>query len=423
MQRCSNCWSTRCQTRSKLIVYTDLSDLKQSNIGATDAFRNEPGRVKVEGNKVFVYFTGDHNDLQRQIREGTASVILSSMMFGENLQEIVQNAVLLDIPLWYSEGLVAYIGESWTPTADEELRQWLVANPEGEFLDLIDDNPRLAGHAWWSYVAQTYGRGTIGNLLYLTRISRSVESAIDYVYGLSFAEVAAGWLAFHRERVSSDLANRQDLAAIAAPLAEEGLGSFRNKHRAAITELRLSPDGTRVAYVLNEIGKQQVFVENLATGKRERVARIGFRNAIQAADYGYPLLAWHPNNTELAMVYESRDVLYLRRLQPDTKEKSITEPLDPQFQRVYSVDYYNASQLIVTATVRGISDLFRYFPENRQSTRLTDDYYDDLAARRAVVAGRSGILFKSNRPDTALTRVKLGQCVAHRSDESVFPRR
>ena len=411
----------------ELIVYTDLSDLKQSNIGATDAFEVEPDRVKVEGNKVFVYFDGDHDALERQIREGTASVILSSMMFGENLQEIVQNAVLLDIPLWYSEGLVAYVGEAWSPRADEDLRQWLLANPEGELLDLIDDRPRLAGHAWWNYVAQTYGRGTVGNLLYLTRISRSVESAIDYVYGLTFGEVADGWLAYHRDRLASDLAGRQDLDGLGregARLGTDSLandvavapagaassvlsGAFRNKHRARVTQLRLSPDGQRVAYVLNEIGKQQVFVEDLATGKRTRVMRVGYRNAIQAADYNYPLLAWHPDNVELGVVYESRDVLYLRRLRPGTNERALTEPLDPQLQRVYSIDYVNASQLVLAATVRGISDLFYYYPETRQSTRLTDDYYDDLDARRAVVAGRPGTMFRSNRPDTLLTRVQL----------------
>ncbi len=390
----------------ELIVYTDVSDLKQSNIGVTDAFQTQPGRVKVEGNKVFVYFDGDHDELQRQIREGTASVILSSMMFGENLQEIVQNAVLLDIPLWYSEGLVAFVGESWTPDADERLRQYLAAEPKADFEDLIAYDPRLAGHSWWHYVAQTYGRGTIGNLLYLTRISRSVESAIDYVYGLSFDEVAAGWLAYQRDRVNADLANRQAFEEGGAVRGIEP-GAFRNKHRAEITQMRISPDGQRVAYVINEIGKQQVYVEDLGTGKRERILRVGYRNAIQATDYGYPILAWNPNNTELAIVYEERDVLYLSRTTPGTKAKAVTEPLDPQFQRVYSVDYFNPAQLLVSATVRGITDLYRYYPENRQSTRITDDYYNELDARRVVMGGQAGIVFKSNRTDTLLARAKL----------------
>ena len=437
----------------ELIVYTDLSDLKQSNIGADDAFRSETGRVKVEGNKVFVYFDGDHRDLARQVREGTASVILSSMMFGENLQEIVQNAVLLDIPLWFSEGLVAYVGEAWTPAADEELRQYLLANPKHGFEEAIVERPRLAGHAWWRYITQTYGEGTVGNLLYLTRISRSVENAIDYVYSLSFDEVAEGWEAYYRQAVTADVRGRQPtlsrvpgtrparLGAAGTPgaegrardtatasaktrrggrmtrIARRGSGSaFKNRHRARVSAMRISPDGKRVAYALNEIGRQEVFVEDLATGERRRVLKVGYRNAIQATDYGYPLLAWNPNNRELGIVYERRDVVQFKRVyagpDPDGDldgdgTRAITEPFDPQFQRVYSVDYQNASSLVVSGGVRGVTDIYRYFPETRQSTRLTDDYYNELDVRRGAVAGLPGTFFVSNRPDTALGRVPL----------------
>ena len=382
----------------ELIVYTDLSDLKQSNIGADDAFRNEQGRVKVVGNKVFVHFDGDHRELERQIREGTASVILSSMMFGENLQEIVQNAVLLDIPQWYSEGLVAYVGERWTTAADEDLRHYLALHPKATFEDLMVRRPRLAGHAWWYYIAQTYGESTLGNLLYLTRISRSVENAIDYVYALSFEEVAEGWDNHFRRRVDTDVAGRQGLTPGR---------SFKNKHRATVTELRVSPDGRRVAYALNEIGRQRVFVEDLTTGKRKLVLRVGYRNAIQATDLRYPLLAWNPNNDELGIVYEERDVVQFRRVYFDGETRPVTEPFDPQFQRVYDLDYANASQLVVSAAVRGITDVYRYFVETRQSARLTDDYYNELGVRRGQLAGMTGTLYTSNRVDTSVRRVKL----------------
>ncbi|MFK8057297.1 MAG: hypothetical protein AB8F78_14330 [Saprospiraceae bacterium] len=389
----------------ELVVYTDLSDLKQSNIGADDSFRNQPGRVKIVDNKIFVYFDGDHQDLERQIREGTASVILSSMMFGENLQEIVQNAVLLDIPLWYSEGLVAYCGDNWTVDADERLRQFLQSRPDAEFLELVGYDPRLAGHSWWNYLSMTYGEGTVGNLLYLTRISRSVENAIDYIYAISFEELSEGWEAYYREQVLVDAANRQSIAGLVS--GGQAVGSIKNRHKANITQLQLSPDGTRVAYVINEIGKQQVFVEDLATGKRERVLKVGYRNAIQATDYRYPLLSWNPNNTELGIIYERRDVLQFARVYPGTKDKPFVEPIDPQFQRIYAMDYSNSSQLILSGGVRGITDIYKYFIETRQSGRLTDDYYNELEVTRGIVGGMPGIFYTSNRPDTALTRVKL----------------
>jgi hypothetical protein len=72
----------RVNDKIEIIVYTDLSDLKQSNIGSEEAFTNATGRTKIFGNKIFVYFNGDHQDLRTQIREGIAGVYLESMLFG-----------------------------------------------------------------------------------------------------------------------------------------------------------------------------------------------------------------------------------------------------------------------------------------------------------------------------------------------------
>ena len=95
--------------RVDIIIYNNLSDLKQSNIGVSVEQENAGGTTKIIGNKMFVYFNGDHNDLLRQIREGIAKISLDNMMFGSNIQEVLQNAVLLNLPPWFTEGLASYI--------------------------------------------------------------------------------------------------------------------------------------------------------------------------------------------------------------------------------------------------------------------------------------------------------------------------
>src|SRR5690606_36211526 len=77
----------RMSDKIEIIVYTDLTDLKQSNIGSEEAFINTGGQTKIVENKIFVYFKGDHNHLRTQIREGIATVYLNAMLFGSNLQE------------------------------------------------------------------------------------------------------------------------------------------------------------------------------------------------------------------------------------------------------------------------------------------------------------------------------------------------
>ena len=110
-----------------LIVYSDLTDLKMSNIGTTEVFGNTGGVTKILSNKIFVYFNGSHDDLRRQIREGIARVFINKMLFGDNLQEVVQNAVLMNLPSWFTEGIVAYVAEEWNTEQDNRLRDAILS--------------------------------------------------------------------------------------------------------------------------------------------------------------------------------------------------------------------------------------------------------------------------------------------------------
>jgi hypothetical protein len=95
----------RMNEKVQIVVYADLTDFKQSNIGQEEVFGNVAGQTKIIGNSLFVYYDGDHSHLRKQIREGIASVYLNTMLFGANFQEVIQNAVSLNLPLWFTQGL------------------------------------------------------------------------------------------------------------------------------------------------------------------------------------------------------------------------------------------------------------------------------------------------------------------------------
>jgi hypothetical protein len=198
----------RINDKIQIIVYTDITDLKQSNIGSEEAFSNTVGQTKIVGNKVFVYFNGDHNNLRRQIREGIASVYLNAMLFGSNLQEIVQNAVMLNLPGWFKEGLVSYVGRSWTTDLDNELRDYIMSESFEGFELLAEENPKLAGHSLWYFISENYGRSTVSNLLYLTRINRSIESGFLYVLGTPYQAVGDSWALYFKRRYESEKQGR-----------------------------------------------------------------------------------------------------------------------------------------------------------------------------------------------------------------------
>ncbi|HMO37834.1 MAG TPA: hypothetical protein PKC76_08665 [Saprospiraceae bacterium] len=384
----------RLNEKIQIIVYTDLSDLKQSNIGSDETFNNIGGQTKIIGNKVFVYFDGNHKNLRRQVREGIASVYLDAMLFGSNLQEIVQNAVMLNLPPWFKDGLASYAGEAWNSDLDNQLRDAILHKNFVNFERFADTNPQLAGHALWYYISENFGKSTVSNLLYLTRINRSIESGFLYVLGSSYEVLTESWTQYFKKRYLAEDGQRE------APAGQEI--TFKNKRNLPITQLRLSPDGKQVAYILNEIGRSKIYIHDIQSGDRQMIMRDGFRNPFQATDYNYPIIAWSPTGQEMAILIEKRDQPKLIVYNLKTG-KTRTEDLSTQFQRVNSMEYIDPNALVFSATVRGFSDIYIYYQNTRQSQRITNDFYDDLDATVVNIRNRKGILFASNRPDSLLT--------------------
>ena len=384
----------------ELIIYTDLTDMKQSNLGIEEQFTGQGGITKVIENKIFLYFNGDHNDLRKSLREGIASVYISSMLHGNNLQEIVQNAVLLNLPDWFQEGLVSYIGEEWNPQIESSLKDYFTSpkNEKKDFIHLAKINPRLAGHSMWNFLASYYGRSSISNILYLTRINRSLENGLLYVLGIDSKELAYQWLNYYEKKF--DLQNASDTTF------HNDLNLSKQKWNIPIGQMRLSPHGHKLAYSINDHGRIRVILYDMDSGDKQVILRYGIRNYEQETDLNYPLLAWAKDGNELSIFFEVRDIVYLSTYDFNT-DQVITDKLSPEYQRVYDVDYWSPDTLLLAASNDGLSDLFLYVPYTRQSIRLTEDFYDDLDATVVYLKDKRYALFSSNRKSEELRKMGL----------------
>ena len=276
----------------EIIVYTDLSDMKQSNIGLDEAFTNQHGETVVQGDKMMVYFDGDHQHLRRQIKEGIAHIYMNSILFGSSLQEIVQNAILLNLPSWFTEGIISYAGNEWESDIDDELRDLLDTKFYTRFEKLAKDHPRVAGYSFWNYIDKTFGSATIANIIYLTRISRSLENSFLFILGVDFEVIKDDWYRFYRKNYEGEKAQ---LTAT----SELNKLKLKNKKGVPISTFRISPDGNYLAYITNDKGKSKLYLRNLETGQEKKWLSVGTKNLFQESDYNYPLITWHPNYPEL----------------------------------------------------------------------------------------------------------------------------
>ena len=394
-----NIMEHRINDKVEIIVFLDVSDMKQSNIGYEETFVNVTDQTKTVGNKMFVYFDGNHKNLRRQIREGIADVFLNSMFSSGSLQEMVQSAIKLHVPTWYERGIISYAGVAWDELIDDELRD-IWNRKKGKFKDfdkISDEYPKIAGHSFWYFIDQMYGKSTIANLLYLTRINRDLDESFLFVLGIKFDSVVEEWKNFYEAKYAKEEnvfeVSNQEL-------------DLKNKDHAPVSLLKFSPDGNFLAYAHNHLGAIEVRVRDMTSGEEKRFFKYGYKNNSQETDYNYPLLAWSKDGTEITVVYEHRDKIRLRKILLATEEY-IEQTIPENFHRVFSVDYINDLDYLLSASTDGYSDLYLYQTKSRGNTRLTEDFYDDLDATYVEIDGIPGALFSSNRTNTKATTEKI----------------
>ncbi|MEO8734437.1 MAG: hypothetical protein ABI373_08905, partial [Flavobacteriales bacterium] len=377
--------------RVQFVVYNSQSDFRQSNVGITDDEQyNIGGVTRIVGTKVFVYNEGDRALLDRQVRSGIAQLIIDQMMFGGNWREVLKNSTLMNLPPWYTKGVVNYVTGPWSAEDESRVRDGVLSGRYAKFNRLEGKDAELAGQALWSYVADVYGPAVIPNILYMTRVSRNPDSGFLYVLGVSLKELTTECFGQYKSRYMEQDRLRSD------PKTTEL--KVKTRKTRSYSQFKMSPDGSHAAWVSNELGQYKVWIYDTATKKVKKIAK-GEKKIDRIIDTSYPVLAWHPTSGALTWTTERKGELYLNTYTLDDK-KTVRKPvfmLDKILSMAYSADGRN---MIFSGVREGRTDLYLYYVIGNRQEQLTDDQYDDLDPAFAD-QGRS-IIFSSDRPDDTL---------------------
>lgn len=372
-----------------VIVYNNQNDFKQSNIGlATEETGNIGGVTKIIGDKIFIYFTGSKADLDRQIRAALAELMVDQMMYGGRTRDVVRNSTLLVLPDWFKSGLIAYLSEGWNSYIDNSVMDAIKNDRFLKFNRLTGKDAVMAGHAMWYYVADTYGEAVIPNLLYMTKVTRNANNAFVYVLGTSVENLTFDLTTvFGKRFVDFRDSTRKN------PNTESVLK--KQKKSRHYYQLKVSPDGQKIAYATSELGQYKVWLNTIGEKKSKRLLKLNPKLE-RLEDNSYPLLGWHPNNSVLAMIYERKNILKLHLYNIDDKE--INKRNITGFEKINSYSFSHDGKRIVMSAVKmgkGQSDIFIFTLNTGGVEQITNDAWDDN--NPVFVDNSKGILFESNR--------------------------
>lgn len=404
------------ENKIQFVIFNRLSDLKESNIGLiSDDQYNVGGITHIVGSKVFIYYDGNHEHLKKQISAGIANVILNNLMFGQQITAKIKNAALLTLPDWYMQGLVSYLSEDWNVELDNEVKDGILSGSFEKFNRLTGEKSIYAGHSIWKFIADKYGEDKIPNILYMTKISKNVESGFLYVLGVSLKNFTREWIEYYNKKYyffDKQLEFPQQESSAKKPVCRLG----RKDKNKVVQQIKISPDGKYAAFVTNDIGQYRVMLYNFETNKTKKIIKNGFR-LDEKTDYSFPVMAWHPLSNRLSFIIEKKGKIFLYYYNIEEKTYEKTRLFD--FQKILSFSYsQNGKLLAMSAVMNGQTDIYVYNLASHTYEQITKDIYDDFDP--VFVDDSKKIIFSSNRINDTLNMTIKDSVTIPDSKQDIF---
>ncbi|HET6993287.1 MAG TPA: hypothetical protein VFJ43_18270, partial [Bacteroidia bacterium] len=165
------------------------------------------------------------------------------------------------------------------------------------------------------------------------------------------------------------------------------------------SDVKISPDGHYMTYVTNEMGQIKIWLEDLQTGKKKRIFKMG-QKLDRINDYSYPLISWHPGSQILSYIYEKKGETWLVIYTIDGGDK-VVRPIY-NFIKILDFSYSpDGKSFVMSAVQNGQTDLYIYNIGGGSAVPITHDIFDDLNPR--YVDNGKSIIFSSNRTNDTLS--------------------
>lgn len=381
------------QRRANIILYNEYADKKQTNIGLESDILSTGAVTRLVNNKMVVHYDANHYNLKRQIRQGIADIITKNVLFGDDLGEVASNQTLLDLPVWLTDGYVAYLGENWSTELDDELKSEILSGNYTKFSKFAFEKPLLAGHAFWYYVEEKYKKENVTYFLYLARVYKNLNKASKQITKLTFKQLQAEFMEYQDDKYYKDIARRR-----AYPKGNY-VDGFDISKRLNYYRFNVNPNKKNNDYVVTQFKKGIVRLILNAGYENKTLLKYGTRSYEAEINPSYPLVAWDPKGTRISVIYTTEGKLKLFVYDVLSNLKQYTFDITDKFDQVQDVKYMLDSRtLLISAVKNGHSDIYTFAIEKEKVTQITNDVYDDLDATFVSFPGKTGIIYSSNRP-------------------------
>lgn len=160
--------------------------------------------TRVDHKRMTIACDGSAHSMENQLRRGLTEVLVKEMIYGGSVTDKVKNTLNYSVPDWFENGLINYISEGWNATDEQAMRDMTMARKGFRLTKFNASYAQSFNKAYWYFLEQTRGQAAISRLVYLTRLTRSMESSLYFVVNHGFKKFHSDMEAFFLQRYLSE---------------------------------------------------------------------------------------------------------------------------------------------------------------------------------------------------------------------------
>jgi Tol biopolymer transport system component len=355
-----------------IILYISHNDFAQTNVTTEFLDEGTGGFTELLKNRVVLPFTGSYEEFRHVVVHELVHAFMFDMLYSNGLPSFVTAQSIVNVPLWFAEGMAEWLSIGWESNADMFMR-------DGTISDYLPPLPYGGGYlvykegqAAMRYMHERYGPERLRDLLAKLKFHRSFDRAFETAMGTTVKKFDEDFRSWMKKTYWPSVADRDGPEEFARRLTDH-----RRDHSNINMAGAVSPLGDKVAYISDRNNYTDINIMSSLDGKvLHRVVRGNANRQFESVPSFRSSLSWSRDGKRLAFVAEAqaRDVIYV----VDAEETDrVVRKHRFEFDAVSYPTFSPIDERIAFAGVKnGRSDLY-VVDEKGGLTRLTDDAWDE----------------------------------------------
>ncbi|UCC12946.1 MAG: PD40 domain-containing protein [candidate division WOR-3 bacterium] len=376
------------------ILYNSPNDFAQTNVTLELLEEGIGGFTEILKNRMVVPFTGDYEEFRHLLVHELTHVFQFAVFFSSRMEALFSGDIFYSIPVWVMEGQCEFESKTWDSDADVFMKDLIMHNNVVPLQVLGNYGGYLIykeGHAFYYYVAETYGREKTAEFVHLLKMKKNLEETFMTLFGVSVQDFNDQWIRYFQLQYWPQITRLEKFDEFARVIYDH------KKTRSLYnTSTAISNRGDKIAFVSDRTGVAELYIMSSIDGRiLKKLVTAHYSSGYENLHLFQGGVSWTPDDAYVTFSARAggSDVIYVMDAQSGKVKEKYRFDLDGIYSPVFSPD---GEQIAFSGMKDGYSDIYILNRKNGSISKVTDDIYTD---RYPAYAPDGSIAFVSDRPD------------------------